>query len=522
LFAFGILISSLTSPTFAAVKAGTPCTKLNQTQVSAGYTYTCIKSGKKLVWSKGVKVATPTPSQTASASPIPVPTPSATPTPQPSPSLTPEPSASPTPTISNPAKPTYFKQWIPCTSAQTGHSQWVIGLKADGKTYVFLQCRNSTDDKGLPVVIWQIPQDAASIDQATLQPVQGTGFIPPIVSSELKETDWMSYSATNHPQEPSSFSDLYQYRNGISYLAWSKLIEAEKISKSSLPEAEIFIGPKTHPYNPDAKSVLEKVQGIFEGSPRVTRISIIYFSVGDLGWATEKAQALLGATEWQKAFAFEGGPLVDCYLKTDCNNANSWATPDGSVYLFIGVPNQGYDRDLSAGKEVSEYFHSIYLSFYSRIGAILPLQAGKGLNALNQPPYWMSIGGEEIPYFLTSSGGDFVRFKTFLTSNWNFDPKDIPSFDSTWLNSYLDLSNLGNFWSNNRLGSANNIAETMGPRLMEIFIALKGPGEILSIQSQMSRGVSFDRAFENDFGVSWSSAQPEIIKVLLDEYNYQY
>ena len=56
----------------AAVKAGTTCTKLNQKTNSAGFAYTCIKSGKKMVWSKGVKVVpptpTPTPEQTSSPS----------------------------------------------------------------------------------------------------------------------------------------------------------------------------------------------------------------------------------------------------------------------------------------------------------------------------------------------------------------------------------------------------------------------------------------------------------------------
>ncbi len=56
----------------AAVKAGTTCTKLNQKTNSAGFAYTCIKSGKMMVWSKGVKVVpptpTPTPEQTSSPS----------------------------------------------------------------------------------------------------------------------------------------------------------------------------------------------------------------------------------------------------------------------------------------------------------------------------------------------------------------------------------------------------------------------------------------------------------------------
>ena len=77
----------------AAVKPGTKCAKLGQTSTSAGIKYTCIKSGKKLVWNKGVvvKKPTPTPSPTAIGDPIgavgstptPMPTPTPTPTAKP-------------------------------------------------------------------------------------------------------------------------------------------------------------------------------------------------------------------------------------------------------------------------------------------------------------------------------------------------------------------------------------------------------------------------------------------------------
>lgn len=43
------------------VKVGATCSKLNQTQVVKNLKFTCVKSGKKLVWNKGVRVVTPTP-----------------------------------------------------------------------------------------------------------------------------------------------------------------------------------------------------------------------------------------------------------------------------------------------------------------------------------------------------------------------------------------------------------------------------------------------------------------------------
>ena len=69
LLAFGLL-----SPADAAVKAGGTCTKAGATTTAGGLKYTCVKSGKKLVWNKGVKVASnvakPSPSPSATILPI--------------------------------------------------------------------------------------------------------------------------------------------------------------------------------------------------------------------------------------------------------------------------------------------------------------------------------------------------------------------------------------------------------------------------------------------------------------------
>ena len=50
-----ILVSYMfTATAFGAVKAGTPCNKAGSTSIASGKNYTCVKSGKKLVWNKGV------------------------------------------------------------------------------------------------------------------------------------------------------------------------------------------------------------------------------------------------------------------------------------------------------------------------------------------------------------------------------------------------------------------------------------------------------------------------------------
>jgi hypothetical protein len=69
-----LLPLALVAPTSeAAVKAGSACSKVGTKSVSSGKTYTCVKSGKKLVWNKGVvvSVAKPAPSPKQSVSETP-------------------------------------------------------------------------------------------------------------------------------------------------------------------------------------------------------------------------------------------------------------------------------------------------------------------------------------------------------------------------------------------------------------------------------------------------------------------
>lgn len=66
----GCLVLTLNlSTAAAAVKPGTTCKKLGQISKSAGIKYTCIKSGKKLLWNKGVGTKSTSPTAPASSSP---------------------------------------------------------------------------------------------------------------------------------------------------------------------------------------------------------------------------------------------------------------------------------------------------------------------------------------------------------------------------------------------------------------------------------------------------------------------
>jgi len=72
--AFAVLGSFSFTPASAAIKPGASCTKFNQFLVVAGYKFTCVKSGAKGIWSKGVKISAPKVIPPTSPSPVPSPT----------------------------------------------------------------------------------------------------------------------------------------------------------------------------------------------------------------------------------------------------------------------------------------------------------------------------------------------------------------------------------------------------------------------------------------------------------------
>ena len=85
-----VLLLALVTPLQAATpKAGAKCTKAGATVTAAGKKFTCVKSGTKLVWNKGVAVSKPVPVAAPKPTPTPTPEPTPIPTPIPTPTVKP-------------------------------------------------------------------------------------------------------------------------------------------------------------------------------------------------------------------------------------------------------------------------------------------------------------------------------------------------------------------------------------------------------------------------------------------------
>ena len=399
------LISSLLPAASAAIKVGGTCTKLNTTTTVAGLKYICTKTGKKLVWSKGVKVIV------ESAKEISTPSVIATPTPSP--------------------------------------------------------------------------------------------------------------AQSSAPAIPASIEDLYKYRHGIAYAAWSKMAVTTKNSAPKLPPIEIYRGPNTPNYVQSPGSAIEFVAKLLPGSELPKKIVIIYWSHADIAWGAAKAKELMGAENESKYLAFAGGPFADCYTPVSCQVGHAYVPDDGTAYIGLGIPDNLSDGggndlvDIPQGqREAIEFYHSLQLYPYFRNKS--PITNKNNKTSANYPPAWLNLAGENFVFETLKNQSNLPAFeKSQDNSGWMSNIAN--PFTLDWLHNFLSIKNLNGTWSDDGYESGR-INTCMGASLVEIFVALKGPTILLTFHDQMSQGRTFNEVFASEFGMTWEKAEPEIAKVIYDKF----
>ena len=111
LIALAVVLIPVTAVSAQKITPGSACKVVNQKVVYQNKTYTCVKSGKKLIWNKGVAIKKPTPTPspaptvTVTATPSPAPTVTVTATPAPAPTVTVTATPAPAPTVTVTATP---------------------------------------------------------------------------------------------------------------------------------------------------------------------------------------------------------------------------------------------------------------------------------------------------------------------------------------------------------------------------------------------------------------------------------
>jgi len=322
---------------------------------------------------------------------------------------------------------------------------------------------------------------------------------------------------------PTNFSDLYENRKGIASAVWTKL-NSKLNSTVQLPPVEIYRGPTTPIYVQDPSEYFKYVAQLFSGVSLPKKIIVFYWNHKDIDTIAAKALSVMGAENDLLYRAETTGPVVDCYTPTSCDVGHGFIGIDGNAYLGLGVPDTleevtGAGAGIG-GVEVVEFYHSLELMPY-RANALSIIGQKHNYLSANLPPFWMNQGSEGLMYFSLAYKNDLTGFiERAGRKSFEVD-QNIPNFSLEWINNYLDISNLGNSWSDASYTNAS-AHRIMGYYLIQILVALKGPSVMLDFYDQMAQGKSFETIFQNLFGVTWNEAKPEIAKTIYDRYLNHY
>ncbi len=361
----------------AAVKAGATCTKAGIKSVSAGKTYTCVKSGKKLVWNKGVVIPVAKPAPSASAAPTP---------------------------------------------------------------------------------------------KASVAP------------------------AVVYPKGPTSFDDLVENFQGISYAAWSKSSEAIKTSTSKSPSFKAETGPNTkltYATPSVAFDLVKRMYGAYESSPDFTVLS---FGYEDRMWAQEKMKAIQPSSTWQWI------TYTACATKETCWGGGMFTDPQGKGLLVLTT--EVVDANHTSGTlEAHEYTHAIQ---QNQMRGPQPWPTTG-----NWPPTWYLEGQAEFSQNASiyhDSFSLYTKNRREVSQGLFQDSK----ITSQWIQDYFTLNQTSAWFDKYDRWRQYDL----GGMLVEVLTALKGPASTMEVWKQCGSGMTFAAAFEKVYGISFEKALPTISKAI--------
>ena len=251
-----------------APKAGSACKTAGQTITAGGKKYTCVKSGKKLVWNKGVAVPAPVPSATPTATPSPsaTPTPTPTKTPEPKPLMAGDPCSVVGDSINN------AQGYLECREVANNQKK-------------YFQLSNSISDLAaqaspLPFTTCRVPDFRTNIgkwDYATAYPISRVPLSKSTINVVYLPFDFPDHPGTGNPQDlyPNDFSKfkawLKWYSNGKKN---AEMTTFDKWIRSSRPSTDYapYFWHTNNNMSTGVEMILKDVENIID----LSKIDVVY------------------------------------------------------------------------------------------------------------------------------------------------------------------------------------------------------------------------------------------------------
>jgi hypothetical protein len=364
----------------AAIKSGSTCNVLGKKVVIGSKIYTCVKSGKKLLWNKSF------------SPPV-----KATSTLKPSPS--PKPSVEPTPTNSPTSVPT--------------------------------------------------PKPSATLP------------IPEIITIS---------------QLPLNFKF-------IKYWAWTKTWEEIKSNPENITPIEVLVGPNSKACHREVTlKAIRLLQKVYADSKLPKKLWLLYADMDvDRAWMESKTLTLLPSNRIQ-------------YNKNKQMDAIETVNPNGEGVVWAQNSCNARSAENFSSEVLHGYTHTIQDLQYSEF----PNSYGRW----GEVPRWLIEGAASWSQVFYNDNEDLKKFEK--SGDWG----QLQPYDQKFYNDYLVIPTYNNnIWEYTDKWPSMR-AYDLGSYICDMLIALRGPASIIELNKDYLSTGSFEKSFENIYGMTWAKAQP--------------
>ena len=298
------------------------------------------------------------------------------------------------------------------------------------------------------------------------------------------------------PKAPTSFDDLVANYQGISYAAWSK--SRTKILESTKTDMnfKLVLGPNSELTFKEPTKAIDLITRLYSGYAKSADIYFLGFNFADRDWAVAQMDSIMptAGSHWIYDMA--------CVSKPTCWGGGSFSNT-ANRYLIVETMGSLDLNHASGTLEAHEFTHAIQ---QMTMGAARPPQA-----YLYDPwlPTWYWEGQAE---FSQNAAIWFNSFDTYTRDrrSVSLDLFKNTSFDAKYIQNYFVLNAPDNWKTENDQWRQYDL----GAMFIEILTALKGPNSTMEMWKLAGSGVSFDTAFEQVYGLSFSKALPVISKAI--------
>lgn len=315
--------------------------------------------------------------------------------------------------------------------------------------------------------------------------------------------------ADTQPLTTLTFDNLVENRKQIPKIAWTKFSTQFAQGKSKKIELKVLVGPHTKLYFKKPKNALSIVSTIFSEMAQPAEVILMQYSYQDLAWANKQLLTLVPKVELDRFVRNEGGSV----LESNCNNATkncigakALTDTTGISYVFMGIPTvlpvlkQDALSAQNGMTEAHEFFHTIQ--------DVPMIQAS--LTKEVWPARWLIEGGAALVQNAAINVRSYNNYKNFERDYSLHLYGNFINFDPVYLNEWLDVSQL----KKNPDKYETSEAYSLGSRVCEVLVAVKGPNSLIEIMNEMSEGMSFEAAFKSVYGVTWKIARPKIAEAI--------